>query len=201
VTFTVQRLGDSARAALLTHFLALPAEDQRLRFGASLSPLSIAAYVEGIDFDSSALFAVHDDRLQLVGVAHVAFGDDRAELGLSVLPAYRGHGLGGAMFERAVAHARNRLVTRIFMHCLVENVAIMRLAQKFDMDIVLDSGDADAHLALPPPSVASVTAEFVTNRVAQYDHALKLHAAAVGRINALLLPRDPHQASGSPSSL
>ena len=29
---------------------------------------------------------VHDDRFALVGVAHVAFGDDLAEFALSVLP-------------------------------------------------------------------------------------------------------------------
>ena len=187
MTFAVQRLGDSARAALLAHFLALPAEDRRLRFGASLSALSIAAYVEGIDFDRSAIFAVHDDRLHLVGVAHVAFGNDMAELGLSVLPAHRGHGVGGSMFERAVTHARNRLAARLFMYCLAENGAIMRIARKFGMDIVMHTSGADAHLELQPASAASITGEFVTNRFALYDHALKVHNAAWQRINAALL--------------
>ena len=174
MTVAVQRLGDSDRAALLAHFLALPAEDRRLRFGAQLSDASIADYVEGIDFESSALFGVHDDRLQLVGVAHVAFGNEMAELGLSVLPANRGDGVGGSMFERAVGHARNRLAPKLFMHCLAENVAIMRMARKFGMDIVTESGDADAHLLLPPRSAASITGELETNRFALHDHALKI---------------------------
>lgn len=178
MTVAVQRLNEGARAALVAHFLALPTADRRLRFGSSLSPESIAAYVDEIDFDRDAVFGVHDDRLALVGVAHVAFGDDLAELGLSVLPAHRGHGVGGALFERAAAHARNRFIPRLFMHCLTENAPIIRMARRFGMAIVMDAGDANAHLKLPPASPASITGEFVTDRFALYDHALKAHAAA-----------------------
>ena len=191
MTVAVQRLNDNARAAIVAHFLALPKEDRRLRFGSSLSPEGIAAYVDKIDFDRDAVFAVHDDRLALVGVAHVAFGDDLAELGLSVLPAHRGHGVGGVLFERAAAHARNRFIPRLFMHCLAENAPIMRIAGRFGMDIVTTTGDADAHLELPPASPASITGEFMTDRFALYDHALKAHTAAWKRINAALLGAAP----------
>ncbi len=187
MTVAVQRLNDSARAAHLAHFLALPTEDRRLRFGSSLSPDGIAAYVDKIDFDRDAVFAVHDDHLALAGVAHVAFGDDHAELGLSVLPAHRGQGVGSALFERASAHARNRFVPRLFMHCLKENAPIMRIARRFGMDIVTDIGDADAHLELPPASPASITGEFITDKFAFYDYALKAHVAGWKRINAVLL--------------
>jgi RimJ/RimL family protein N-acetyltransferase len=187
MTVAVQRLDDSARAALLTHFLALPEDDQRLRFGAPLSPSGIARYVEDIDFDSSAMFGVHDDRLQLIGVAHLAFGIDMAELGLSVLPAHRGQGIGESMFARAVDHARNRLAPKLFMHCLAENGPIMHMARKFGMEIVLDTGDADAHLELPPASAASIAGEFETNRFALFDHARKVQNASRLRKNDALL--------------
>jgi GNAT superfamily N-acetyltransferase len=187
----VQRLDASARAPLVMHFLALPAKDRRRRFGSSLAPEGIAAYVDKIDFERDAVFAVHDDRLVLVGVAHVAFGDDLAELGLSVLPAHRGHGIGGALFERAAAHARNRFIPRLFMHCLEENAPIMHIARRFGMDVVTSIGDADAHLELPPASPASIAGEFVTDRFALYDHALKAHIAAWKRINAALMEAAP----------
>jgi GNAT superfamily N-acetyltransferase len=196
VTVAVQRLNDGAHAALLAHFLALPTEDRRLRFGSSLSPDGIAAYVDRIDFDRDAAFAVHDDHLALAGVAHVGFGDDHAELGLSVLPAHRGQGIGSALFERASAHARNRSVPRLFMHCLRENVPIMRMARRFGMDIVTDIGDADAHLELPPASPASITGEFMTDRFAFYDYALKAHVAGWKRINAALLGAAPAPGPG-----
>lgn len=182
----VQRLNANARAALATHLLALSPEDRRLRFGSSLAPEAIAAYVARIDFDRDAVFAVHDDRLALVGVAHVAFGEDNAELGLSVLATHRGRGVGSALFGRAAAHARNRFVARLFMHCLTENAAIMHIARKSGMEIVVDAGDADAHLELAPASPASITGEFMTDRFALYDYALKAHVAGWKGINAAL---------------
>jgi GNAT superfamily N-acetyltransferase len=182
----VQHLNAGARRALHAHFLALPPEDRRLRFGSSLSAEAMAAYVDGIDFDRDELFGVHDDRLVLVGVAHLGFGDDVAELGLSVVPTHRARGTGSALFERAAERARNRRVARLFMYCLRENGAIMRIAKRFGMDIVTDAGDAGAHLELASPSAASITGEFVTDRFALYDYALKAHVAAWRGINAAL---------------
>src|SRR5262245_63753656 len=77
----IQRLTKAARPALAAHFLALSTDDRRLRFGASLSAERIEAYVAEIDFGRDAVFGVFDDRLALIGVAHVAFLGDAAELG------------------------------------------------------------------------------------------------------------------------
>ena len=185
-TAEVQRLTDSSRRALAAHFFALPADDRRLRFGASLSVERIEAYVAEIDLGRDAVFGVFDHALALIGVAHVAFADDVAELGLSVLPGHRGRGAGRALFARAAEHARNRFVPRLFMHCLAENAAIMHIARTSGMDIVAAWGDADAHLALSPASPASVTGEYLTDRLALYDYALKAHVAALKGINAAL---------------
>jgi RimJ/RimL family protein N-acetyltransferase len=62
--------------------------------------------------------------------------DDLAELGLSVLPAHRRLGVGGALFKRAVAHARNRCIPRLLLHCLTESTPIMRMARRFGMDML-----------------------------------------------------------------
>jgi len=185
----VTRLGEGARAALVAHFLALPADDRRLRFGSSLSPESIAGYAERIDFERDAMFGVYDDDLRLVGVAHLALGGDVAELGISVLPEHRRHGTGAALFDRGAAHARNRFISKLFMHCLSENLAIMHIARRSGMDIVVDAGDADAHLVLPPANPFSVTGEFLTDRLALYDYALKANVAVWKGINAALESR------------
>jgi GNAT superfamily N-acetyltransferase len=182
----VARLSGDARVAVLAHFLALPPEDRRLRFGLTLADDRVANYVAGLDFRRDTIFAVHDDALALAGVAHLAQGDDIAELGLSVLPGHRGRGIGGALFERAVTHARNRFVPRIFMHCLRDNVPIMRIAQKYGMRIVTDADEADAHLGLPPATPASIAGELAGDRCALFDHALKAHAAAWAHMDAAL---------------
>lgn len=182
----VQRLGESGRGAYVRHLGALPAEDTRLRFGTALSPDAVAAYVAGIDFDRDAVFGAHDDTLELIGAAHVGMSSEIAELGVSVLPGHRGRGVGTALVARATEHARNRSVPRLFMHCLAENAPMMRIARRAGMEIVVDSGDADAHVALAPASAASIAGEYVSERVALYDYALKAQIAAWRGINAAL---------------
>ena len=177
MTAAVQRLDASVRAMLAAHFLALPVADRYLRFG-RVAPPFIAAYVDRIDFEHDAVFGVHDDRLALVGAAHVAFEGGLAELGLSVLPAYRGRGVGGALFKRALAHARNRRIPRFFIHFLAENAPVMRMAQRFGMRIVTRAGEADADLELPPASLGSIAGEFVTDAFALCDRAVRALAAA-----------------------
>src|SRR3954454_16885276 len=126
----IRELSRAERPALLTHFLALQHDDRRLRFGAPLGDVTVRAYVERIDFEHDAVFAVADDELYLLGVAHVARSGSHAELGVSVLAGHRGRGIGGALLERAHTRARNWGVRALFMHCLNENAAMMRLAHR-----------------------------------------------------------------------
>jgi GNAT superfamily N-acetyltransferase len=161
------------RGALEAHFLALDAEDRRLRFGAPLKDDGVRAYVARIDFERAAVFGVHDDALRLVGAAHVARSHQHAELGVSVLQAHRGRGVGGALLARAHMRARNWGARELFMHCLTENAAMMRLACRQGMRIVVESGEADAWLELPPADACSHFGEVFAERVALFDYALK----------------------------
>lgn len=175
------------RDKLLAHFLALGAEDRRLRFGLPLSDDSIADYVARIDFGRDAVFGVFDDELNLAGVAHLARAEEHAELGVSVLPAHRGRGIGAALLERAHTHARNWGIGTLFMHCLTENAAMMHLARKQGMRIAAASGEADAHLALSPASPASIAQAMLAERVGLFDYALKSQFDATRRLLASAL--------------
>jgi len=159
MNFAVQRLNEEIRATVVAHFLALPLKDRCLRFGMALAPAVIAAYVKRIDFSRDAVFGVQGDRCGLVAVAHVALVHDLAEVALSVLPAQRRRGIAGALFRRAVVHARSRSIPRLFMHFLSDNAPIMRIAQRFRMDIVAGYGNASAHLDLRPGSQATIAVE------------------------------------------
>jgi RimJ/RimL family protein N-acetyltransferase len=164
------RLRPTDKPAIMEHFLALGADDRRLRFGASLSDDAVRNLEERIDFARDELFGVTDDELRLIGVVHVAFYRDKAELGLSVLPAARGLGVGNALFERAVMHLTNRAVRQVFVHCLSENTAMMHLAQKHGMHAVRDGPETDSYLALPSPTPLSVLTEWMHS-----SHADSLH--------------------------
>jgi GNAT superfamily N-acetyltransferase len=182
-----RELGRLERDKLLAHFLALGAEDRRLRFGLPLSDDSIADYVARIDFGRDAVFGAFDDELNLAGAAHLARAEEHAELGVSVLPAHRGRGIGGALLERAHTHARNWGIGTLFMHCLTENAAMMHLARQQGMRIAAASGEADAHLALQPASPASLAQALLAERVGLFDYALKSHFDAARRLLASAL--------------
>jgi GNAT superfamily N-acetyltransferase len=181
-TMHVQRLTEASRPELERHFLSLEPEDVRLRFGAAIAAAAMVAYVERIDFDVDAVLGVHDEALALVGAAHVAFTGDLAEIGVSVLPGHRGRGIGSALLARAAEHVRNRFVTRLFMYCLAENAAMLHIARKLGMTICVDAGEADAFLKLPPADPASVAGEFVDQRLALFDYALKAQAVRFRQI-------------------
>jgi RimJ/RimL family protein N-acetyltransferase len=170
------RLRSTDRAALAEHFLALGTDDRRLRFGAALSDDAIRNLEERIDFDRDELFGVADDDLRLLGVVHVAFYPDKAELGLSVLPGARGHGIGNVLFERAVMHLTNRGVREVFVHCLSENRAMMHLAMKRGMRAVREGGETDAYLTLPRATPGSVFVEWLQERQADSLHLLRRQA-------------------------
>jgi GNAT superfamily N-acetyltransferase len=177
------------RPALERHFLSLGSDDRRLRFGISLSDPAVGAYASRIDFGRDAAFAVLDEELHLLGAAHLARGNGYAELGISVLPGHRGHGIGGALLARAHTHARNWGVRTLFMHCLTENGAMMHLARKQGMQIVAESGEADAKLLLPPADASSYLGAAFEQRVALFDHALKTQLANARRLAEALTSR------------
>ena len=176
----VRELSRLDRAALEPHFLALGAEDRRLRFGVPLNDDAVRAYVARIEFEHDAVFGVSDDGLHLIGAAHVARSDGHAELGVSVLADHRGRGIGGALLARAHLRARNWGVRALFMHCLTENAAMMHLARKQEMDIVAEAGEADAWLRLSPADASSHFGEVFAQRVALFDYALKQGRAWLG---------------------
>jgi RimJ/RimL family protein N-acetyltransferase len=181
----IQRLGGRDRSVVRAHFVALSAEDRRLRFGSALATATIVDYVAGIDFARDAVFGLYDAHGSLIGVAHVALGDEDAELGISILPGYRRRGAGSALFLRAVAHARECNVSRVYIHCLAENVAMMHIARRSGMKIVVALGDADAYLALSGSGITQTTGESVLDPIALYDSALKaIQPANVSSISA-----------------
>lgn len=188
VTIT-KSLSAADRAVLAAHLLALSSEDRRLRFGVAASDTALRDYVARIDFDRDAGFGFFADDLSLGGAAHVAIADGVAELGVSVLAAYRRRGIGSALFQRASDFARNHFIRTLFVHCLAENAAMMHIARESGMNIVTGGGEADAHLQLPPLDAGTLATEFFQERLALFDYSLKAHVLASLRLQAALTGR------------
>jgi GNAT superfamily N-acetyltransferase len=153
--FTV-RLEESDRPALLAHFLALDGEGRLLRFGSAVADASVERYVAGIDFEQDAVFGVNTECRHFEGIAHLALHHNHAELGVSVLPHSRRCGIGTALVSRAAVHARNRHIEVLFMQCLSENCAVMRIATTLGMRIVTEGPDSQASLTLSPANLLNL---------------------------------------------
>jgi RimJ/RimL family protein N-acetyltransferase len=137
---------------LVTHFLALPQPDRRLRFGRVMDDAAVIDYVGRIDFARDAVFAMIDPVLDIAGAVHVAFVDGAAEAGLSVLPAARGRGFGTALLQRAYTHAHERGVAALRLQCLADNEPMRRLARRAGMQLSSAQGETSAWLRFPSTS-------------------------------------------------
>ena len=73
-----RELHANERPQLLTHLLALDAEDRHIRFAHVLSDDGVRRYVEGIDMTRDAVFVVTDTDLAIIGAAHLARDVDEA---------------------------------------------------------------------------------------------------------------------------
>jgi ribosomal protein S18 acetylase RimI-like enzyme len=176
------------RDSLERHFLALEGEDRRLRFGSTISDDGLRAYVARLDFERDGLFAVQDEDLEMLAVVHVAPTGNSAELGLSVLPGWRGKGLGNALLTRAVTFLRNRGTLEAFVHCLSENGAMMHLARKNGMRIVYSGAESDARLQLDPPTANSFINEWLGDQQAHAVQAVRRNARLTSRLLDYLAP-------------
>ncbi|UCE31991.1 MAG: GNAT family N-acetyltransferase [Burkholderiales bacterium] len=170
---TVHRLGESDRTAFYEHLRTLSAEDRRLRFGQAINDWALEAYIDDIDFAADAVFAVLDDDLSIAGAAHLALRRDIAELGISVAADRRGRGVASALFDRVVVFAQNRGRTTFFMHCLIENRQMLRIAQRAGMRVASDATEADACLSLPAPTPLSLIDEAIADQYSLYDYGAK----------------------------
>ncbi len=171
----VKELTLSDIPALEAHFLSLGHEARRLRFGCDVNDFAVRSYVADIDFSADAVFGVLHDDLSILGVAHLAFDHehDCAELGLSVLSGHRNRGIGAQLLHRANVHARNCGARTLYMHTLRENSAMMHLARKQAMQIIVNASEADIWLKLAPADRLSREGEATEQRIALVDHALK----------------------------
>ena len=166
---------DLQRKEVIAHFLSLPKEDLRLRFGYTPTDTIIEKYVNDTwdKPDNSWYGMYYADREGVVATLHIAQMDsETAELGFTVSSDLRRRGNGDALFKRGVTWAKSRGIKRLFMHCLSENVPIQRIAKNNGMHVVrLIAGEAEADLALPYDPTAIVH-QVLLDSMAIYDMML-----------------------------
>lgn len=180
----IRSLGRRHRRRIIGHLLALEPGDRYLRFGYPASDDQIRKYALGIDFRRDEVLGIFNRRLQLVALAHLAYGQQvpgdpsraMAEFGVSVLPKTRGRGLGRRLFDAAALHARNRGIDTLIIHALSENRPMLSIATAAGALVERDGGDSEARLRLPPDTVGSQVEQALERHLGELDFQFKRHA-------------------------
>ena len=180
----IRALARRHRRRVVEHLLALNADDRYLRFGYPASDEQISKYALGIDFARDEVLGIFNRRLQLVALAHLAYGQmlpgdpsrAMAEFGVSVLPQSRGRGLGRRLFDTAALHARNRGIDTLFIHALSENRPMLRIATAAGAIVERDGGESAAWLRLPPDTVGSQVEQALERHLGELDFQFKRQA-------------------------
>jgi GNAT superfamily N-acetyltransferase len=175
----IRSLGGNHRERIARHLLELEPHDRYLRFGFAANDEQIQRYANSLDFDHDEIFGIYNRHLHLIAMAHLAFCTDSklsacAEFGVSVLKSGRGRGFGGRLFERAAMHARNEGVSRMFIHALSENTAMLKIARHAGAVVERDGSESEAHLVLAPATLESHLSELFEEQVAQTDYRIKV---------------------------
>ena len=179
VLVPIRSLGANHRGRIARHLMALDAHDRYLRFGFSANDEQIQRYADSLNFDRDEVFGIYNRRIELIAVAHLAFSVDPdlsacAEFGVSVLSSARGRGYGARLFDRAAMHARNEGVSRMFIHALSENTAMLKIARNAGAVVERDGSESEAHLVLPPATLDSRLTEMLAEQMAQTDYRIKV---------------------------
>jgi GNAT superfamily N-acetyltransferase len=180
----IRSLARRHRRRVVEHLLSMDAQDRYLRFGYPASDEQIHKYALGIDFNRDEVLGIFNRRLQLVALAHLAYGQPlpgdpsrtMAEFGVSVLPESRGRGLGRRLFETAALHARNRGIDTLFIHALSENRPMLRIATAAGAVVERDGGESEAYLRLPPDSFGSQVEQALERHLGELDFQFKFQA-------------------------
>lgn len=181
VMVPIRSLGENHRARIARHLKALDAHDRYYRFGFAANDAQIDHYVNGLDFDRDEIFGIYNRNLVLIALAHLAYASDTganpsAEFGVSVLVQARGRHYGSRLFERAVMHARNVGVGKLYVHVLSENAAMLRIASHAGATFVRDGAETEGYLVLPPATLNSHLTELVEEQLAQANYRIKVQA-------------------------
>jgi len=171
----IRTLADRHRPRVLSHLLGLDDEDRLRRFGHLATDERIRHYAAQLDFQRDEVFGCFDRSLQVVAMAHLAHeGEGVAEFGISVSAHARGEGLGTALFDHAVTHARNRGVHTLVIHLARDNTAMLAIVRRAGARVAFEGGDVVAELPLPADTLGSQIAELLGHQAAALDYRIKM---------------------------
>ena len=151
----IRRLWVGERDKIRDHLLRLDEADRVLRFGGYASAAHIAAYCARLDWSRVLVGGYVTGgamrglgQLELIG----AGWPRAAELAVSVERPFQNRGIGTALLRRLVVVARNRLIERVHMICVIDNGRAVRMARRLNGALHFRTGEAEARIEPPWPT-------------------------------------------------
>lgn len=132
---------------LTAHLLGLEPAGRRLRFLHAVSDEGIRRFC-ATSRPTAILSAVEADRV--IGLCELHASGTEAEIAISVDAAWRGRGVGGALFSAALEEARTQGLRDITVVFDRENAAVRHLCLRHGARVWSAEGEERARIALGP---------------------------------------------------
>ena len=176
MTYTIYKLPPGEFYRYRTHLLSLDEESRYMRFGFFIKNETINELVSKWELNPTKhkVFAIENDNLEVVGVAHISLEDNPAELAFSVFKDYQRQGMGDALMARAIEYCQNRGIKHGCMVCLGSNDPIKKLARKHNVLVKTEDSDAMGAIEIPNPTPVSYWKEYAEDNIAKIDHLGKI---------------------------
>lgn len=154
------------------HLLGLDQESRYMRFGFHIKDEVINQLCDKwvLNPHKHKIFAIENDNLEIVGVAHVSLEDDTPELAFSVWREFQHMGMGDALMKRAIEYCQNKGIKQGYMVCLPTNSKIKGLARKNGVLIHTVDGESEGDITIPNPTPISVWHEYIEDSIGKLDH-------------------------------
>lgn len=162
----IRRLWPTERELFKEHLLRLDAVTRHERFGTAVNDAFLENYATTTFGVGGLVYAyVEDDVVR--GAAELRGLDDivaqTGEAAFSVEAGWRRRGIGAALFGRLITAARNRGIRTLYMTFLPGNVAMRRLAAKFEADLAGGYADVEGVIATGGPTPFTILDEAIDN--------------------------------------
>lgn len=156
-------------AQYLDHLLGLNEDDRYLRFCSVYSDDAIKSYVEKIS-SSDVIIVEYSADLKIIGAVQMIFyknpqNEQIAEIGISVLSEYRGHGIAKKLLERAILYGKNHGIDKMETLCLLTNRRMQHLAKNSGLTVRETDEGKQAVIELDSPDSFSLAHEVFSDYI------------------------------------
>ena len=169
--YTVRRLFPHEYLKYEQHLLSLDTDSRYNRFGHNASDAYISKFCNQIveTADSHVLFCIEDCDLNIIGVGHIALGDE-VELAFSVSPGHQGCGIGSSLMKKCVQYCRLHNISKGKIICIQSNNKMKGLCKKFGLTIHSVDGECESIVNFVLPDITTYAEAFIEDSVCAYDY-------------------------------